>query len=134
MAKFILVLLALCGSAHAQTMGLHIASAHEHGGFNGVNPGVYVRLDSGWTAGIYRNSMERTSVYAGFTLETGTRPLSAAITLGCITGYNASVTPLVVPSVAYHFGSNAVRVGFIPRPPGLGGASSALHLMVEHHF
>jgi hypothetical protein len=129
----ITVLAFLAGSATAQTVGVHTFSVHERSGFNNVNPGMYVRLDNGLTAGFYKNSYTRESGYVAYTVETD-RQLSVAITVGGVTGYPAArVMPLVVPSIAYHFDKSAVRLGIVPRPPK-AGAAAALHLMVEHHF
>lgn len=48
-------------------------------------PGLYVRSDSGLTAGIARNSLRRTSLYLAQTWETESGRF--AITAGAITGY-----------------------------------------------
>jgi hypothetical protein len=133
MLRFILLLLFPL-LANAQTVGLHTISHHEHAGFNNSNPGLYIREDNGLTFGFYRNSYSRESVYLGYTTETRSGAVSAALTVGAVTGYPAAkAIALVVPSVAYHFGNNAVRVGIIPRPPKTG-ASAALHLMIETHI
>lgn len=129
----VLVFALACIDCNAQTIGLHTISAHQHGGFSNVDPGIYVRSE-GWTGGIYRNSYRKISTYAGYTWETeGT--ISFAVTVGAVTGYPAApIMPLLVPSMAVHFGGDAVRLGFVPRPPTGAGSSAALHLMVEHTF
>lgn len=120
--------------ASAQTVGLHAVSAHQHGGMNNVNPGLYIRHDNGITAGFYRNSYRRESVYIGYTTEVRRGPVSAALTIGAVTGYPAApIMALAVPSVAYHFGNNAVRLGIVPKPPS-HGTSASVHLMAERHF
>lgn len=67
-------------------LGLHIASHHLEQVPNGrdVNPGVYAVVDGGWTAGAYRNTWGRTSVYLGRTV-----PLAGPfeLTVGGVTGY-----------------------------------------------
>ena len=132
--KTILLWLLLVTSAHAQTVGLHLFSAHEQPGMNNTNPGVYVRLDNGLTLGTYFNSVRKQSAYAGWTFETPEwNRLTAAITIGAVTGYATKVTALAVPSAAFHTEPVTVRVGIIPRPPVKGG-SGALSLMIEHHF
>jgi hypothetical protein len=121
----------MASTSQAQTVGLHLASVHEAQGMNNTNPGAYYRSATGWTAGAYRNSVRRNSVYAGKTWETSTwHGLSAAVTAGGVTGYGGKVTVLLVPSVAYSGGLGAVRIGIVPRPPVHGG-QGALHLMVE---
>ena len=45
------------------TLGFHLFSRHfPSNDYNNVNPGIYYRLAEGPTAGIYRNSLRRTSV------------------------------------------------------------------------
>ena len=134
--RYLITLLAFVASAAtAQTVGIHTVSVHEHSGFNNVNPGLYLRYASGLTAGFYRNSYRRESAYLGYTIETPQwRDFSAAVTVGGVTGYPAaSVMPLVVPSIAYHFDQSTVRLGIVPRPPKTG-AAAALHLMFEQHL
>lgn len=129
------LLLSFSAVAGAQTIGLHTVSAHEHSGMNNTNPGLYVRFDNGLTAGFYRNSYREQSAYLAWTVESAQwHNLSAAITAGGVSGYpSARVMALVVPSVAYHVGESAVRLGIVPRPPKTG-AAAALHLMLERHF
>ena len=132
---FLCVALMFSVSARAQQwdVGLHTFSLHQHGSkLSNFDPGVYARYD-GWTGGVFRNSYRRMSVYGGYTFETSTAPWSAALTVGAVTGYPAaSVMPLAVPSVAFKFGDNSVRLGFVPKPPS-HGTSASLHLMFEHH-
>ena len=127
-----LAALVVCIPAHAgDTIGLHVASVHSEPGFNNVNPGVYYR-HNGFTVGAYYNSMRRLSTYAGYTIETSGR-VTFALTAGVVTGYpSRPIQPLLIPSVAYHFNSNAVRIAFIP--PAIKHGVAALHLMVEHKF
>jgi hypothetical protein len=134
MARFIIVaLLFLASVAQAQTVGIHTISAHTNGGMNNVNPGLYIR-HGGVTFGTYRNSHRKQSAYLGYTWETEQwHSMTVAVTAGAITGYpRASVMPMLVPSVAYHFGQHAVRVGIVPKPP-IHGSSAAVHLMFETH-
>lgn len=122
------------GPARADdVVGLHLVSAHSRPGFEAANPGLYLKRDDGLTAGVLRNSYGRTSVYAGWTLETADGRL--ALTVGAITGYPArSVSLLVAPSVRMPLAEGwAARVTFLPKPPKVGSAS-ALHLSVERAF
>jgi hypothetical protein len=114
--------------AQADTVGLHLASVHvpqRH--FNNTNPGLYYRNDAGWTAGGYRNSLRRTSAYAGYTWEYGVLGLTA----GAVTGYQHTVQALVVPSLRLftHDGFSA-RLAYIPRVEKRI-ESNVWHLMVE---
>lgn len=126
-ALFIAFLLALSGAASAEVIGFHVASRHwPQRAYNNFNPGAYVRADNGITAGVYLNSHERVSFYAGWTWERG--PL--AVTLGGVTGYRETIRPMVVPSL--RVGSVAgldVRLAYLPRFDKRG--AQVLHLMVE---
>lgn len=72
-------------------LGLHLVSVHvpANDGLNNNNPGIYVRNDAGWTAGLYYNSLERTSVYGAYTFTTQALSpnLPLSLTVGAITGY-----------------------------------------------
>lgn len=72
-------------------LGVHLLSAHfpNEGNPNNVNPGIYVRTDAGWTAGVLRNTLRRTAVYGGFTFTTEavSEDLPLSLTVGAISGY-----------------------------------------------
>ena len=147
-------LMACAAAAHAQTIGVHLVSVHvpARDYLQSFNPGIYVRTESGLTAGVYRNSLGRTSVYAGFTIDSG----RFSLTVGATTGYqkrqwfgtcpdgnveaecwdgvtNAVLLPVFSPSVRL-----PDVAGFTPRLsfiPGLGaGSANAVHLSVEKGF
>jgi hypothetical protein len=115
--------------AVAGTWGLHLVSHHFPArDFNNINPGVYWRGDAGWTLGAYRNSLERTSAYAGYSWKWRT----LALTAGGVTGYADDVQPLLVPSLAlFSVRGVTARVAFIPRVEKRI-ESHVLHLMVEY--
>lgn len=84
---------AVCQGAAAATVGAHIHTEH-FGSQNHLppslryrdsTPGLYLRSDSGLTAGVVRNSYGRTSFYLGQTWTTSDERWS--LTLGAITGY-----------------------------------------------
>ena len=133
------VLAVSCDPARAEvrdgqlTVGAHLVSAHSRGGYEWRTPGLYVRLPGGFTAGAYRNSEARGTVYAGWTFETADRHL--ALTLGAATGYStAPVVPLAVPSVRIGLaGGFSARLAYLPKPPTYRGAH-ALHLALEKAF
>lgn len=71
-------------------IGLHLLSAHPgtSGPVNNQNWGAYVETVDGWTAGAYRNTLSRTTVYAGHTFRLlGPSGTAAGIALGAGTGY-----------------------------------------------
>jgi hypothetical protein len=119
-------------AAQPAEIGLHLISLHARHGYETATPGVYVRMSTGMTAGLLRNSEGRASTYLGYTWETADRRW--ALTVGGITGYrSAVVSPLLVPSWRYALSGNklAWRVAYIPKPPEAGRGSSALHLALE---
>ncbi len=79
------VLTATAAHASESVVGVHISSIHipASSELKDANPGIYFRHESGATAGVYRNSLGRTSFYAGYTTERG----PFALTLGVISGY-----------------------------------------------
>lgn len=132
MLRYLIPLLAAAISAGFQpraeaqelaAVGVHVGSWHSEPGFNNTNPGLYLRTVDGWTAGAYRNSISRTSVYAGWTdgteLASGVR---AEVTVGGITGYRIPLLPMAVPSVRFALGEHlGARLILIPRiNPKLG--------------
>lgn len=124
-----LLLSAMAPCAHADTVGVHLGSLHIPAkDYNNSNPGLYVRLDSGWTGGLYRNSLRKNSVYAGYTWTHG----GLSVTAGGVTGYFETVQPLLVPSYAlFTYRGLTPRIAFIPRVEKKIGAH-VLHLMLEY--
>ena len=142
-------------SCAALIIGLHLVSHHtlELPGQNNQNFGAYAECD-GWTAGAYRNTMARTSVYGGYTWHWG--PFS--LTAGGITGYkgrdvygqqacrpgytdtperwcwlreggtDAVVQPFIAPAVAI----GPARITYLPKINQQ--ASAVVHLSVQHKF
>jgi hypothetical protein len=124
-----IALLAGATSTFAGTVGLHLASIHipYRSAYNNVNPGIYYRGDAGWTAGVYHNSLSKTSVYAGYTLQYGRFGLTA----GGATGYQQAIQPLLVPSVAlFTYQGVTARVAYVPRVEKRID-SHVLHFMAE---
>ena len=113
--------------SQAQAIGVHLGSYHGGAaGMNNINPGVYYKADSGFTAGAYYNSHRRPSAYMGYTHEWG----ALAVTVGAITGYNRTALPMVVPSLRIvEFHQVTARLAFVPKVRRDG--ASAVHLMVE---
>jgi hypothetical protein len=122
---------------HGIVLGLHLATAHSAPGFETATPGIYLRAESGFTAGAYRNSNGRGSAYLAWTWETGDflGQRRFALTVGAVTGYEAQpVMPLLVPSVRIGLGEQlSMRLAFIPKPPARGSAYG-LSLSLEQEF
>ncbi|MEO8151578.1 MAG: hypothetical protein ABI605_00810 [Rhizobacter sp.] len=127
-AAFAAAALLLAPCAMADTIGFHIGSQHIPAKtYNNVNPGIYYRTDEGWTAGAYRNSLRKNSVYAGYTWKFG----ALDVTTAGVTGYFHKVQPLLVPSLSlFTFHGVTPRIAYIPRVEKKIGAH-VLHLMVE---
>lgn len=114
-------------------VGVHIGSHHFPAyQYNNFNPGVYVRMKSGLTAGAYYNSERRASAYVGYTHEWG----RFAITVGAVSGYTMGrekvrIYPMVVPSVKLGTIENVTfRLAVMPQVSKNMGAT-AVHLMAE---
>lgn len=120
----------------AVILGLHLATAHL-GPFadtkSPINPGIYVRAESGLTAGVYRNSVHRLSSYAGWTWETPNGRF--ALTVGAVSGYqDNALSPLIVPSMRMQLGDSlAGRISYLPKPPKFGGAAG-IHFSLERKW
>lgn len=126
-AVLVLCLAAMHYAAQACTVGAHIGSWHDRPGFNNTNPGLYVRLDNGVTAGVYRNSLSKPSVYLGRSFETPLADwVSVAVTVGVVSGYNNPI--LVAPSIV--FGSS-VRTRIVGVLPAQRGDTAGVHLSLE---
>lgn len=145
--KYLPLMLALfAGAVNADTIGLHVASAHSKPGFNNTNPGVYYVADNGATAGAYCNSESKSalfphakrcdvSAYAGYTVTTDIGPARLSATIGVITGYARGTTPMVLPTVSTvgTVGGFRPRIAFIPKIDPKRGAH-VVHLMLEKEF
>lgn len=155
--------LALCAPpAHAQTVvGMHLYSVHVPAETyqNNENLGLYVRTAGGWTAGAYRNTLRRTSVYGGYTFSYQ----RYSLTVGAISGYQrkwervptgpngkcdngtgfrwcdaqvgasrGAFTLLLAPSVALPVVWGATpRVSYVP---GLAGSANVVHFSMEKSY
>ena len=115
-------------------VGLHLATAHFGGPaadqMHNANPGAYLQMANGATAGAYLNSYGRPSVYAGWTWTTANGRWS--LTAGGVTGYPATtVAPMLVPSMRIGLGSSgwAARLAYLHKPHS-DGANGA-HLSLE---
>lgn len=128
---FLAAALAAAPCAMADTIGLHLASHHAPAKtYNNTNPGIYYRTAEGWTAGVYRNSLSKTSVYAGYTWKFG----ALDVTTAGVTGYFHKVQPLLVPSLSlFTWQGITPRLAYIPRVEKKIG-SHVVHLMVEREF
>jgi hypothetical protein len=110
-----------------ETWGLHLATAHARGGYNDVNPGFYLRWNSGLTLGAYRNSERRNSAYVGWTFSDDQDRI--ALTVGAVTGYRGGTIPLVVPSVRIPIAHQVSARLSLLAPPEKG--TTAVHLSIE---
>ena len=136
----ITAVLAISSLAQAEDarIGVHLGSYHFSSDGNNVNPGIYGVVD-GWTAGTFYNSKRRQSFYGGYTWESDEwKRLSAAVTLGLITGYGKGATPypMVIPSIGWRHGllgkASVLRIMFVPRASHQ--KSHALHASMEWKF
>lgn len=121
-----LLSLVLCSAAKAQTVGAHVLTWHDSGELNGKNPGLYVHTEQGYIGGIYKNSLEKTSVYGGYGISRATWAGEFSIMGGLITGYQKNpINPMLIPS----YKSGIVRLALLPKF-GTHGATG-VHLALE---
>lgn len=156
------ILNALC---EGLVVGLHLISLHSNPTYTtslsrmgreldseryqSVTPGLYVRAPNGFTAGAYRNSFGKPSVYAGWTFSTEDETF--AVTVGAVTGYRRRIhvdhgpgtapyetdgralEPVLVPSVRLPITDTiAVRLAYVPEPRK--ESTSVFHLAIETRF
>lgn len=131
-------MLSLC-SAAALTIGMHIGSYHtaDNERYNNINPGLYVAYN-GYTAGTYKNSYSKQTVYAGKAFDI-TENCRYDVLVGAATGYNikrSSVVPFVVGSAKFNIQDEAIlRVSAIPQVSSDGKLKGAvLHLSLQRNF
>lgn len=85
--------------------------------YNEQNHGIGYKTHDGYLAGIYRNSLDKNSVYAGKEFKSDpviNDKLKLAIVLGLVSGYNKPVTPLALPEVLYGNKEHELALGFVP--------------------
>lgn len=119
-------------------IGLHLVSWHSHEGYSGVNPGVYVKSECGFTLGAFRNSERRLSVYGAYTYDPPKLPVWASA--GIATGYGPQYgrprgwTPVFIVGLKTpQYEGYRLRVGYIPKL-GEFNNTHVLHLMIEKEF
>lgn len=113
----ILLLVAASAAANEPTIGLNLVSAHTSGGYNNLNPGIYVVKDN-VSAGVYVNSVWRLTAHAEYHV-----PLTDNVSVfaGVATGYSYGVlTPIAGVSVKVW----NVRVIMIPKTQKSAGVIS----------
>jgi hypothetical protein len=115
------------------TLGLHIGTWHTDPGLNNTNPGIYAIAPSGLTGGIYRNSLSRPSVYAGYSFQSEDRTF--ALLVGGVTGYSRPLMPMVIPSARVGMGQGFYgRVSALSKPPGQNWGLAGVHFSVERDW
>jgi hypothetical protein len=94
---------------------MSLASQHiDPQGMNQRNPGIGIEAN-GYAVGEYRNSLDRTSVYAGKMLSAG----HFGVLAGAVSGYQFRqfhVVPLISPYATYSVGRFGVNLALVPSP------------------
>ena len=129
-------------------LGVHLVSAHvpSHADQNDINLGVYARTETGWLAGAYRNTIFRTSVYAGREFDWGAWGIDIVLMYGYQKETKSQVgggshytgfTPgAIAPAAALTYSFQPIE-GAVPRVifmPGFNRASSVFSLALEKAF
>ena len=109
------------GFNHGSSIIFHLKSKHSgQQELNESNPGLSYRhgIDSMnlfATGGFFRNSFNRTSVYAGIGKTFYTAgPAAFTLFSGVSTGYIEKLTPALIPEVSFHYKQASFIVGYIP--------------------
>ena len=113
---------------------MSVASQHLGAtGLNQTNPGIGVEFNH-YHVGEYRNSLSRTSVYAGKDWETG-GAVKIGVLAGAVTGYNrlagSSVLPLLAPFVSVEYGRFGANVALLPNPIQWNQSALALQIKIK---
>lgn len=126
----------------SMTFGMHLGSIHDRGDYNNVNPGLYVR-SGGWTGGIYRNSLRKTSIYGGYTFDYDTPSLplvkTLSLTVGVVSGYpntikGSKLSLMLAPSAKIPLTEEtSLRLTVLPRFKAYNQAT-AYHFSIEKSF
>lgn len=118
-------------------LGLHLLSGHFGDLDPGAHPrrftpGIYAVAPSGATGGAYRNSVNRDTVYAGWTWRPGwsVGPVTdITLTAAAATGYpEAKVVPLLAVAATIGNGSYAPRLLWVPH------RTQPVSLAIERRF
>lgn len=118
-------------------LGLHLLSAHLGDLDPGAHPrtftpGIYAVAPSGVTAGAYRNSLDRDTVYLGWTWRTGWNAgpfTDVTLTAAAATGYSeAKVVPLLAVAATLGNGPYAPRLLWAPH------RTQPVSLAIERRF
>lgn len=97
--------------------------------YNEQNHGIGYKTHDGYLAGLYRNSLNKNSVYAGKEFQSDpilNDKLKLALVLGLVTGYNKPVQPLALPEVLYGNKEHELALGIVPPIKGVTPATAAL--------
>ena len=156
MRVILLVLLSLfmtkAAAIHAQeapasaqdtwSIGMHLVSWHSNPAgcyplkeCNDINPGVSVTWD-GWLGGVYRNSLDKVTVYAGRSYALATvGPVTALVGVALATGYRVlPVVPVITPALSVRLATHwRAQVLWLPRM-GRVNDTNVLHLMIVRLF
>jgi hypothetical protein len=119
--------LVAAGSVHAAcAVHVHVGAYHTDPGYESVTPGIGGICDTPWpdvraAAGVFRNSIRNTSVYAGAAWQpVHVGPARLGVFGGAITGYNRGLMPMAAGIVSFPINERAgVNVIVLPSVKGL---------------
>jgi hypothetical protein len=108
----------------------HINPDHQ---YNENNVGIGYLGPGGWMGGAYKNSLNKTSVYAGREalrdlFGDRNNGLRGGVVVGAVTGYGKPLTPMVLPELVYRMGDQSIAGTFVPPVRGMTPATVALQL------
>jgi hypothetical protein len=124
----------------AVAMTMHAISFHSQPGFETVTPGVGVTCErqAGYYigAGVYRNSIARTSAYLTAGIETPRAPLRAGVVAGVATGYDEGpIQPIVGLTLSASLNrTTRVHALLLPLREKAKTSGIVLHVAMSHAF
>lgn len=126
--------------AHAACgVNVHLGAWHSEPGFESSTPGLGLVCDTRFedtraAAGVFRNSLRRTSVYVGAAWEPlRYGPLQLGIFGGLITGYREGPIPMAAGLVSWHI-SPKTDAHFTVLPSVKGLTPVTIALSIERRF
>jgi hypothetical protein len=119
--------LSLATSAQAGELVMHATSWHSRGEYCNQNAGLGYLSPSGWMAGAYRNSYDRTSAYAGGYAEWQVGPIKVGGIVVLAAGYGSPVLSAAMVALPL-VGDTHLRVLIAPQLGG--GGATVVHGMV----
>lgn len=103
----------------ALSLSIHGASLHEDRDrdYNEINPGIGLNIRTGAFgahAGVFHNSLRRTTVYVGSSAERCAGPVCGGLVVLLLTGYERAVEVAPIPVIGVRRGRHRLNILYAP--------------------